>query len=529
MFQITLNGMLSSIASLRQKQIRWTAAYWLRAMGLMPASGKWTERITFVYIYVLVIGVMSPAIVGLLNGLYVLETKAAPDLTARTMYVTLPAIIAVLSVFLVAMPWRAWMLRLTFGDMTYLSPSPFDRRVLAVWRFIEVVIFITLITVFPFVLLAPLFGSILAADVIPVVIRGMAAMALWITPMLALGWHLSLQDYVTKPLPGGVRLIGRLAVIVAAGVLLVNNPDVLLWPGRVIVLLARGQASWAWLLFAVYAVAGVAVVWITARHLSLTRASSASEVFARIGELGYMVLLDRQLLVSILGSARTNESRAVGELAPITGVYTALARTALFYRRQYGQAIQLIGYGVLFGVLLVIWHPVNIAITISIVIVLALLLPPQLATVFRRDQAVPFISQFIRQPITRRLLVSSITPAALMIVGMLPVLLVFNAYLAPSSWAVAPVVWILALTGHVESVGKHGSLSERSLFTVLMSAAAVFVVFYAASSSGFEGVFALAGGIAITVSLSFVLVFIAEIRKGGMNAYSNAELSAAKQ
>ncbi len=531
MFQTTLSGMFGSIAALRQKQLRWTFAYWLRAMGLMPSSGKWMERITFVYIYVLIISVMTPAIVGLLNSLYVLESKAAPDVLARTMLTTLPAIIAVLSVFLLVMPWRAWMLRLTFGDMTYLSPSPFDRRVLTMWRFIEVVIFITLFTVFPFVFLAPLFGSILAASIIPAVLRGMAAMALWITPMLALGWHMSLQDYVTTPPPGGIRLIARLGVIVAVGVLLVTNPQVLLLPGRVVMLLAMGKASWAWLLFAAYAAAGIGIIWITSRHLSLTRASAASDVFARIGQLGFMILLDRQLLVSIIGEARANESRAVGELPPAVGIYTALARTALFYRRQYGQSITLILYGVLFGVGLVVWRPFNIAITVVTAILLALVLPPQLATVFRRDQSVPFITQFIPQPMTRRLLASSLTPALLMAAGMLPVLLVFNTYVDPVSWGIVPVVWILSLVGHVESVGKHGTLSERSLFSVLMAAIAVFVVFWTAGSSGFQGAFGLLGGAAVTLSMSLALLFITEIRKDGLNPYqgANSELSTAKK
>lgn len=68
-----------------------------------------------------------------------------------------------------------------------------------------------------------------------------------------------------------------------------------------------------------------------------------------------------------------------------------------------------------------------------------------------------------------------------------------HTYVASTTWGIAPVVWILALTRHVESVGKYGTLSGRNLFSVLMSAAAVFVVFWTAGRSGFEGAFALAG------------------------------------
>ncbi len=517
-FQTTLSGMLSSMLSLRLRQFRWTLAYWARAFGLLPKSGKWAERITFVYIYVLIIALMTPAAASLLNGLYVIESKTAPALQASTLFTTLPALIGFLSVLLVALPWKAWMLRLTYGDMTYLAPSPFDRRVLAVWRYVEVVFAIILIMLIPFTLLAPVFGSILAVDVIPAILRGALALGFLAAPMLALGWHLSLQEYTSQPPPVGIRWIARLSVIVAAGVLLVTRPEVLLWPGRLIVLLAKGEATWGWPLLIVYGVVGVGVVWITGRHLSMTRASAGSDVFARIQQLGFMVLMDRQLLVSIIGEARANESYAVGMLPHATGVLTLLARAALYYRRQFGQAIQLMLAGAVLGLGLVFWRPANLAIVIITIVLLVVQMPPWLSKVFRRDLGVPFISQFIPQPLTRRLLASSVVPCVLVLTGMLPVMIGLNAWLPPTAWGMVPAIWVLSLVGHVEVVGKRNMLSDRNLLTVLMGCLALFVVVWGAVNSGIGGVFGLFPGIAISMSVSFALLTIADMRYNGLAA-----------
>jgi hypothetical protein len=247
-FEITLGGMLSSIATLRFRQLRWTAAYWARAFGLLPASGKWTERIAFVYIYLLIVGLMTPTLVNLLNGLYVLETKAFPSFRVSIITMIIPVFVALISFLLIVLPWRAWLLRLTFGDITYLASSPFDRRVLSLWRFVEMPLAFGALSLIPFTLLATFLtgGSIYASDVIPTIFRATLAFFLWMIPMLALGWHLSLQAYLHNQLPGSVRFIGRLSVIVAAFVLLVFAPEVLWWPGRLIVLLAHGDAAATW-------------------------------------------------------------------------------------------------------------------------------------------------------------------------------------------------------------------------------------------------------------------------------------------
>ncbi len=517
-FQITLSGMLSSIVSLRWHQFRWTMAYWARAFGLLPASGKWGERITFVYIYVLIVALMVPAAASIINALYLLELKATPELQVATLYTTIPALIGVLSLFLIAFPWKAWMLRLTFGDITYLAASPFDRRVLALWRFIEVVFAIGLVCLIPLTLLAPVLanGSILAVEVLPAIGRGALALALWVTPMLALGWHLSLQEYVHNPPPVGVRWIARLSVIVAAGVLLVTNPAILLWPGRLIVLISLNQGLFGWPLLIVYAMVGLAVIALTSRQLSMTRVAAGSDVFARIQQLGFMIVMDRQLLLSILGEARANESYAVGTLPHATGILTLVARTALFYRRQYGQAVQLIGTGIAFGLALIFWRPFNLPTVIVTVVLLVLLLPPSLARVFRSDLSVPFVMQFIPQPLTRRLLAASVVPFVLLLTGLLPVLIGFNRFMPDWAWGIAPVIWVLTLIGHVEIVGKRNSVSDRNLFSVILGSIAVFVIFWTATSTDVSGVFALFQGVVAAGSVSFALMLIAEARSTGL-------------
>ena len=181
--------------------------------GLRPSSGKWTERVSFLYIYFLLIVFLTPSTLQTIGGLYASEAKTAPALQVAILRTTIPWIIAVFSLLLIVIPWKAWLLRLTFGDITYLATSPFDRRVLALWRYLEMVVAIPLLALLPMILIAPMFGSIGASDVIATSVRGMLAIALWTAPLLALGWHLSLRQYARVPMTPGIDLILRLAIV----------------------------------------------------------------------------------------------------------------------------------------------------------------------------------------------------------------------------------------------------------------------------------------------------------------------------
>ncbi len=517
-FEITLGGMLNSIVTLRLRQLRWTMAYWARAFGLLPSSGKWTERIAFVYIYLLIIGLMSPTLVSLLNGIYVLETKAVPAFRVSLIYQTIPIFVALISFSLIVLPWRAWMLRLTFGDITYLASSPFDRRILAIWRFVEMPLTFAALSLIPFAVLATFLtgGSIFASAVLPTIARAALAFLLWSVPMLALGWHLSLQEFLHAPPPGSVRVIGRLSVIVAALVLLVFAPEVLMWPGRLIVLLARGEANWGWPLLITYAVVGVIMVGLVARGLSMTRAGAGSEIFARIQQAGFMIFLDRQLLVSILGEARTNRSRAVGVLPNATGILTIPARTALYYRRQYGQAIQLALTGFFLGAIMMVWQPTanDALLIVATSVLLVIFLPANMARVFRADMAVPFVMQFARQPLRSRLLASSIVPCALVLVGMIPLVVSLNPLLPNWAWGVIPVVWVLTLAGHADIVSKGSGSAQRDFLAIIVGGAAVFSVLWFGVTSG-GGLFALFQGIIVAASATVGLLLFADVKHGG--------------
>src|SRR5260370_4416576 len=119
----------------------------------------------------LVVGLMTPSVLQIIAGLYAAEAKTTTALQVIILRNTLPWIIAVFTVLLVALPWKAWLLRLTFGDITYLSPSPFDRRVLALWRYLEMVAADPLVFLALLILTAPMLGSIWAAAALPATLR----------------------------------------------------------------------------------------------------------------------------------------------------------------------------------------------------------------------------------------------------------------------------------------------------------------------------------------------------------------------
>jgi len=159
-------------------------------------------------------------------------------------------------------------------------------------------------------------------------------------------------------------------------------------------------------------------------------------------------------------------------------------------------------------------------------VLLVALLPSQLAAVFRSDMGVPFISQFIPQPLRSRLLASSLVPALIMLAGMIPPLVSLNALMPDWAWGVLPIVWVLSLIGHTDQVGKGTLRSDRNIFSVILGSAALFFVLWSAITSGVGGPLALVQSVAVAGSVSLILLMIADIRHGGTNPQA---LNTAKQ
>lgn len=512
--------MLRGMVALRWHQFRWSFSEWAWLVGLKPSSGKWSERVSFVYIYVLIIALLTPGMVQTLAGLYAAEAQTSLTLQVNILRAIIPSAIAVIGLLLVVVPWNSWALRLTFGDIAYLSPSPFDRRVLAMWRYLEMLLLAPLLIVLPMFLVAPMFGSIWARDVIPVVVRGTLAVSLWAAPLLALGWHISLRKYTQAAMTRELERVTRLIILGTAGVIMLTNPEIILWPGRLLVLVALDKVPWAWPLLSAYFLIGLVVVWRAGRHLSLTKVSAASDLSARIQNLGVLIVMDRRLLFSILSQARVNEGRAVGTLASTKGVTTIIARAALYYHRRSGQAVQLAFVGLMMSMSLIVWHPTNIVLLALTALLLALLIPPWLAHPYQQDMAVPFVSQLIPQALRHRVLVASVVPALLLMVGMLPALLVFGSWMPNWAWGTVPTVWVMSLFGHVEAIGRGSTVGKRDIFSLLFGGIVVLVVFWSAMTSGATGILALGPGIITGGGISVVLMTYASIRHNGFSMWS---------
>src|SRR5436309_2505748 len=100
-FETRLRTMLRGIVALRWRQLLYLLGEVAWLIGLKPTSGKWRERITFAYMYILIIGLMTPSVLQVFKGLYALEDKTAPALEATILQTTLPGIVAVLSLLMV--------------------------------------------------------------------------------------------------------------------------------------------------------------------------------------------------------------------------------------------------------------------------------------------------------------------------------------------------------------------------------------------------------------------------------------------
>jgi hypothetical protein len=463
---------------------------------------------------------MTPTVLSLLNGLYVLERKAPPSAFIQAQTLILPTIIAIASLLLVVLPWRSWMLRLTFGDISYLTASPIDRTGLTIWRFIEVCIFVGLIGFIPFTILGAIHGSIDLIVVLPAILRGVTALAFWFTPMLAAGWVISLQEYIPHGPRPIIRFLTRAFIAVVVVVLFLNGSDVLLWPGRLVMLISQGDptASLGWVLLLGWAALGTVAVGRVGSHISLTRAAAQGETFARLQQLGFMIFVDRQLLGSVLAETRAGQAPAVGTMPKTSGVMSIAGRQMIFYRRQYGQAITLIGIGLALGFGLLFWRIPDLILLVTSSTALILGLPTRLSQVFRQDLDVPFIAQFNVHPLTAQLVAATVVPTALMVAGALPVLIAFLPYALPYGFALLPLLWLMALFGHVEAVGRNGRPAARSIFTVILGVAALLFVQIGVFGSGTNPAAAILSGFVMTGAAALLLLMIAEIRRTGINA-----------
>src|SRR5579871_3214602 len=97
-FDSRFSAMLRGAIALRWHQFAWMVSEWAWLFGLRPATGKWTERVSFLYIYVLVIGLMTPSIVQIIGNLYAAEGRTDPGLQLIILRQTMPWIIAVCTV-----------------------------------------------------------------------------------------------------------------------------------------------------------------------------------------------------------------------------------------------------------------------------------------------------------------------------------------------------------------------------------------------------------------------------------------------
>jgi hypothetical protein len=95
---------------------------------------------------------------------------------------------------------------------------------------------------------------------------------------------------------------------------------------------------------------------------------------------------------------------------------------------------------------------------------------------------------------------------------MVPILIIFNGLMPYWAWGFVPLVWVLSLLGHVDSVGQGSAVADRNIFAIALDTVAVFAVIWNATNSTVGGVVAFGPSVAISAALSFVLVFIADFR-----------------
>jgi hypothetical protein len=402
---------------LRWRQFRDNAVYWLRLLGYDPKEKALTQNLYILYL----IGIGSIWIFAMWAWFYDTATHIGETLDSATLYqilTALPYTVLAVQVFAMVVALRSTPLKLSFADMAYIAGTPIARSVPVLLGFIRQVITRSVV-----------FGAIWALLTVALLqaahrspdgwdsLRVIAMVVLVTTFTWAAAWVLGILRLV-YPRVSRIPLLWALPLLLA-GVAYVA-PDLVLWPGRAI-LLVMYDAAPVWLIPLMVVIAAglvIAFVWFGNR-INMIQAVDESVVYARLAAIGWMAWRMPDIQFRIRAQQSYVNRTPWLKLPKASGQMALVTKAAVSYLRHPSMLIVnlLWGAAMTYVVVLIVVNQLPVQFWIGWILVAGIAPPIGLLHAFRMDLQEPFLRQFLRLNGFEILIADVILPLIFLILG----------------------------------------------------------------------------------------------------------------
>ncbi len=427
---------LRILFGLRWRQFRSGAVYWLRLLGYDAQARSWMQRIYVLYL----LGIGSIWFFAMWAWGHDLALGIGDSLARQTLTEILQAIppgLLLLQVWAMMASLRSTPLKLSFPDMAWIVGSPLARSVPVLPGFIRQVATRSIV----FGAVWALLTVLLRGPVAPAAPADSLRVALVVTLLVVLTWS---QAWLLGILRLVYPQVSRVPGLWLAPLLLLGLaqllPDLLLWPGRLLVLSLYDQAPlWALALIALLAAGMVAAFVLLGARINMIQAADESAVYARLAALGLLAwrMPDLQLRI------RLQQSRAGKR--PRLRIPRVYGRRAMFVRSAIAglrhPTLMLVnalwGAGMTWAAMLILINELPVPLWIAWLLIAGIAPPVGLLYTFRRDVQEPFLRQFLPLDGFQIFFADVLLPLLFLIAGAL------------FAWFLQPLPPFLLLTGAV--------------------------------------------------------------------------------
>jgi len=408
---------VQSLFWLRWRQFKDTAVYWLRVLGYRPQDASFSQNLYVLYL--ILIGLFWVYTVGTFifeaaAGIgKLLELSTVGDLLVGFTWLTL-----IVQVYVIVNALQSTPLKLSFADMAYVAGAPISRAAPVIVGFVRQVG----IRLILFDLPVAIFGTVTARALMPddygaASIRLILAMGPLIVLTWAIGWMLGLSRLISPRL-GRLRYLWFVPLILLP--IAYFLPDMMLWPGRIALLVMLNQSPiWALPLLIGLALLAIASTFLLGERINMIHAVDESILYARIQALGLLAWRMIDVQARIRMQSRQASRKPFLSLPHAQGTATFVTRAALSYVRHPTMLLTSFGWGAamtFFGVEIIV-RQLPVQIWILWVIVAGIAPPFGLLHVFRSDQEELFLRQFLPLDGLQLLLADILMPLISLILG----------------------------------------------------------------------------------------------------------------
>ncbi len=466
---------VQSLFWLRWRQFKDTAVYWLRVLGYRPQDRAFSQNLYVLYL--ILIGLFWVYTVGS----FVFEQAAAigkvlAPSTAIELLIGFTWLTLLVQVYVMLNALQSTPLKLSFADMAYIAGAPITRVAPVIVGFIRQVGIRLFLLDLPVVIFGVVVGrTLMPEDYGAASLRLVATVIPLIVLTWAVGWMVGLSRLISPRL-GRLRYLWFVPLVLLPIAYFV--PDLLLWPGRIAVLVMLNQAPvWALPLLIVLAVVGVAVTFYLGARINMIHAVDESILYARINALGLLAWRMIDVQARIRMQARQATRKPLLSLPRAQGNSTYITRAALTYIRHPFMLLACFGWGAVmtfFGIE-VIARELPAQIWILWVIVAGIAPPFGLLHVFRSDQEELFLRQFLPADGLQLLLNDMLLPLIALIVGGLAVWIGygFEPDIASMGIVFIPLLGLMVALSGAVAVTNTRVLQTRLLATGLSFGAVI--------------------------------------------------------